>query len=79
VLNYQNNTVSVYDETTLKPLGVISKGIACPTTMAMSSAGLLYVANACPSTMVVYGSSWSTPLRTIGNGLDGPVAIGIAP
>jgi hypothetical protein len=46
--------------------------------MAMSSAGLLYVANACPSTMVVYGSSWSTPLRTIGSGLDGPVAIGIA-
>ncbi|MGA9944559.1 MAG: hypothetical protein WBP75_05920, partial [Candidatus Cybelea sp.] len=66
-------------EATLDLLRVITTGIACPTTMAMSETGLLYVANACPSSLSVYSSTGTKPLRTITSGLDGPVAIGIAP
>ena len=78
VLNYSNNTVSVYSEDTLALEQVISTGIACPTTMARSKTGLLYVANACPSSVSVYSSS-GKQLRSIRKGLDGPVAIGVAP
>lgn len=77
VLNYLTNTVTVYDEATLKLIDTISKGIACPSAMAMSGSGLLYVANTCPSGLSVY--SQDTLQRTVTGGLNGPVAIGIAP
>ncbi len=47
-MNYLNDTVSVYSESTLALERKISKGIACPTTMAMDKSGELYVANSCP-------------------------------
>jgi hypothetical protein len=78
-LNYDNNSISIYSEATLDLLRVITTGIACPTTMSMSKTGLLYVANACPSSLSVYSSSGTKPLRTVTDSLDGPLAIGIAP
>jgi hypothetical protein len=58
---------------------VISDGVACPTTMAMSKPGQLYVANACPSKVSVYAPGGMKPLRSITHGIDYPVAIGITP
>jgi DNA-binding beta-propeller fold protein YncE len=74
-----NHSVSIYSETTFSLLRVISTGIACPTTMAMSKSGLLYVANTCPSSVSVYSPTGTKPMRSITKGIDGPVAIGIAP
>jgi hypothetical protein len=47
--------------------------------MAMGKSSTLYVANTCPSSLSVYDASKGKLLRSIANGLDGPLAIAISP
>jgi sugar lactone lactonase YvrE len=77
VLNYSHNTVSAYDETTLARVAVTSAGVHCPSSMAMSQTGLLFVANACPSGISIFASSSLKLQRSIAHGVTYPAAVSI--
>ncbi|HEX4013307.1 MAG TPA: hypothetical protein VHX17_05370 [Candidatus Cybelea sp.] len=79
VLNYSRNALAAYDVQTLKRVAGTTTGIACPSTMTMSSNGLLYVASTCPSAVTVYSAAGLKLQRTISKGISDPVALVVAP
>ncbi len=79
MLNFARNDVSVYDQKTLAKTGATSGGIGCPSAMAMSRNGVLYVAGTCPSAVAVFDASTLKLERTITKGISDPVALTVAP
>jgi sugar lactone lactonase YvrE len=76
-----NGSIDVYEAGTTKLLRSIKDGIDAPTSLALDTAGNLYVLNNDDSKteVVVYAPGSSKPLRTLPEGLTSPFAIALDP
>jgi hypothetical protein len=89
VLN--NKSVTVYSPGATHPMRTITKGVVgaympgAGPAMALDDSGKVYVANAATRTpasdgsVTVYSASKNSPIRTVVQGVDNPVAIAIEP
>jgi len=73
------SSVTVYNLKNLALAQSIRFGIANPLAMAVDRTGELFVANNAYSTVTVYAAGKTRPSHTISTGIQGPVALAVAP
>ncbi|HEY1680289.1 MAG TPA: hypothetical protein VGF98_01435 [Candidatus Tumulicola sp.] len=77
VLNFGNDTLTVYAENAGTPKLTISTGLNWPVALALDNSNGLYVLNSFDNTITVYNSKEGNERYAISDGLTYPVAIAI--
>jgi sugar lactone lactonase YvrE len=79
LFSVNNFNVTVYKPGTTSPYRTISEGISLPSTLALDSAGNLYVANwganMFRSSISIYLPGQSSPIREINKGIGYPLSL----